>query len=87
MHAMTREDAVAQILALTPLTDAEVNGLLDCSSDELSLLVASVKGRGAMPTVSTWDVVVAILKGCAETAGLVIPIVGAISGVYGLGKL
>lgn len=87
---MTREDAVAQIVAKTPppgLSEADVNGILDCSPDELALLVQSHKDSGAMPSASAWDVFLEIAGGCVAVANVVIPITGALAGVYGIAKL
>jgi hypothetical protein len=41
---------------------------------------------GAMPSASAWEKAVAIMRTCAELAGLVIPVVGAVSGVFGLAQ-
>ena len=84
---MTLEEAIVAISTSTSLSEADVAGVLACSDDERAALIAAYKGAGRMPSASCWDVALEILKGCAETAAMVIPIAGAISGVYGLGKL
>ena len=84
---MTREEAVAKIVALTPMSEPDINGLLDCSPEELALIVQSIKDRGVMPDRSAWDVVVTVLGACVSVANVVIPLTGAISGIYGVAKL
>jgi len=84
---LTREEAVAKVVALTSMSEADINGLLDCSPDELALIVQSIKDRGLMPSRSAWDEVMTILGACVAVANLVIPLTGAISGVYGLTQL
>lgn len=84
---MTLEEAITQIATSTSLSEADVAGFLACSDEERVALITAYKGAGRMPTASAWDVVLDILKGCAEVAGLVIPIAGAVTGIYGVGRL
>lgn len=83
---MTRDEAIAAIATLTPLTASDLEGFLACSDDERRVLIETYRDAGVMPSRSAWDVVLDVLKSCAETAALVIPITGAIGGVFGLVK-
>ena len=84
----TREEAVAAIVSAVPaLTPSDIDGFLACTDDERQLIIQSYRDAGVMPKASAWDVVLDILKTCAEVAALVIPITAAIQGVYGVGAL
>lgn len=87
MPALTRDQAIAEIVSLTPLSTADMEGFLACTDDERATLIDAYRIAGIMPTASAWDHVLSILTTCAELANLVIPITGAISGVFGLGHL
>lgn len=81
---MTRDDAIAQISASTKLTPSDVEDLLACSEPELRELVAAYRDADKMPGPDAWTVVLDILKVCGEVAGVVIPLTGAIQGVFGI---
>lgn len=84
---LSREEAVAKIVATTPLSQADIDGLLDCNPEELALIIQSIKDRGVMPSASAWDVVKDILGACVDVADVLLPITGAIAGVYGIAHL
>lgn len=85
---MTRAEAVVAIAKIVPTwSTARVEGFLLERPDEQAMTIQALKDSQAMPSASAWDEVLAVLKGCAELAGLVIPIAGAITGVYGVAKL
>ena len=84
---LTKEQAVARIVAETPLSEGDVQGLLDCSPDELALIFQAINDRHQGIPRSTWDIVLEVLKVCADVAGLVLPLEGAIAGAVSLGKL
>jgi hypothetical protein len=81
---VTREDAIAAIAGETPLTAADLEGFLACSDIERSELVAAYLDAGKMASASAWDVVIAILKECAELANVVVPLEGAVQGIFGI---
>ena len=45
------------------------------------------KDAGKVPGPDGWQVFIAIIKTCAELANLVIPITGAVQGVFGIAAL
>lgn len=82
---MTGDEATAKLLTLIPnSTDQEIASFLACSDDERAIVIKGFIDSKRVPARSTWDEVVAVLKACADFANLVIPIEGAISGVYGV---
>ena len=88
---LTLDEAVAQVAAVTPLTEQDVRDLLDLAADpgaadELELLVQSYRDSGKMESRSSWDAVFDALKLAGSVAGAVGAIVGVVSGVYGLTK-
>lgn len=83
---MTRDEAIVKIATLTPLSTVDVAGFLACTDDERAALIAAYRDANVMATASAWDVVLGVLKETAELATLVLPITGAISGIYGLAK-
>lgn len=87
MTETTLDEAVTAIAAATSLTPDDVRDLLGCAPEELAALVEGYKNAGKMPDASTWDVVLQVLGTCVAVAGVVIPLTGAISGVYGLAHL
>lgn len=82
--ALTRDEAIAAISAATPLSPQDLDGFLACTDEERAALIQAYKDAGTMPSASAWDVVLDILKVCADLAALIIPITGAITGVYSL---
>lgn len=84
---MTRDEAFAAICAQCPwFSKEDLEDFLACSDDERVVLIRAYKASGVMPTASSWDTVIAVLKVCAEVAGYVLPIVGAVGAVYGVAK-
>jgi hypothetical protein len=81
---VTREDAVAAIVDVTPLTRADLEGFLACTDEERAELVAAYRDAGKMPSASAWDVVIDVLKTCVELAGIVSPLVGVIQNVFAI---
>lgn len=86
MPALSVEDAVAQIAAQTKLSPQDVRDFIACSDEQRQILIQTYKDSNAMPQASDWDKVIAVLKMVAEIASIVLPIVGAVNAVYGLGK-
>ena len=84
---MTREEAVAKIVAAGTFSGPDMDGLLDCSPPELALIVQTIHDRALSPPKSAWDYVVEVFGDCVAVADVVIPLTGAIAGLYGLGKL
>lgn len=85
---MTRAEALPALAALVPgWTPARVEGFLLEAPDEQAMTIQTLKDAGAMPAASGWEVFMGIVKGCVEIAEVVIPLTGAIAGVYGVGKL
>jgi hypothetical protein len=84
LRTLSREEAIALIVAVTPLSAADMEGFLACTPEEQAVLVQAYRDAGTMPDPSAWDRVVAVLSQCAELAGLVLPILGVVSGVFAL---
>ncbi len=85
---MTRDEAEAQLLLVLPdATPSDVASFLAGTDDDRALVIHGMKDSGKMPSASAWDRVLVILGACAALASLVIPITGAIQGVYGLRSL
>ena len=87
---MTRDEATADITAHCPWFDIrDLNDILDPSIAPIELeTIVRVYMNAGVPAAgpSSWDTFLVILKACAEVAGAVLPIVGAIQSVYGLAK-
>lgn len=81
--SLSRADAIAAIVARTPLSAADIEGFLACSDAERAELIAAYRDSEKMPSLSAWDVFLAGLKLCAELAGYVLPIQGVLSAVFG----
>jgi len=87
-HVMTKSEAVVAIVtALPALSEEDVRGFLACTDDERALIVQSYKDAGKVPGPDGWRVFLSILGACAELANLVIPITGAVQGVFGIAAL
>ena len=84
---LTFEQAIVAITTEYPfLSDADVRGFFACSDDERALIIQTYKDSGKMPGPSAWDVFLKIMAICVDIANMVIPLTGAIQGVYNLGK-
>lgn len=81
---MTRDDAIAQIATVTSLTPADVLGFLECSDEERLAIFQTYYTAGMLKRQSVWDDVLAIMKECAEIAGFILPVFGAVEGVFGI---
>jgi hypothetical protein len=82
---MTKDDAIVTIVTALPmLTQDDVRGFLACSGDEQKLIIQSYKDSGKMPGADGWQIFIAIIKECVDLANLVIPITGAVQGVFGI---
>lgn len=87
-HVTTKSEAIVAIVtALPTLSEEDVRGFLACTDDERSLIVQSYKDAGKVPGPDGWQIFIAIIKTCAELANLVIPITGAVQGVFGITAL
>lgn len=86
MPALSVDDAVAQISAQTKMTPEDVRDFISCSDEQRQILIQTYKDSNLMPAASDWDKVLAVLLVCAQVAGIVLPMVGAINAIYGLGK-
>lgn len=87
--ATSFEDVIVQFAAQTGFSTQDVRDLLspDLTDNDRKNLLQFYKDARAPVPESTWKTVLAILGDCEQVASLVIPIAGAISGVYGLTKL
>ncbi len=87
--ATSFEDVIVQFAAETGLSTQDVRDLLspDLTDDDRRNLLLFYKDARAPVPSSGWTKVFAIMSDCAQVAGLVIPIAGAVEGVYGLTKL
>lgn len=82
---MTRDEAVVALVQAIPgSSPQDIEAFLNCSDDERALIIQSLKDAGTMPDPSAWDRILSVLKACVDVANLVIPIEGAISGIYGV---
>jgi hypothetical protein len=85
---LTKDQAVVALVQLIPnSSEQDVRAFLACSDAERSLIIQSLKDAQIMPGPSAWDRVLGILRACADLAGLVLPIEGAIVSTYGLTRL
>ena len=80
----TKEEALACITTQTRLTKQDIEDLLNCKPEDLEVLVRAYKESNQMPTASSWETVLRILKACAEIAGFLAPIVSVLGAVYHL---
>jgi hypothetical protein len=84
---MSREDAMAAILEVVPLSGEDLAGFLACSDDERAALIVAYKDAAVPITKSMWDEVLAILGACAAFANLVMPIANVVTSVYAATKV
>jgi hypothetical protein len=84
---VTRDEAMAAILAIVPLSRPELEGFLACSDEERADLVLAYKSAGTIASPSVWSEVLAILGACDALFGLVSPLGGAVQLAYGLAHL
>lgn len=88
--AMSKAEAVAQLTIKYPELDPQdINDLLspELTDDDRTLIFTFYKNSGVAPVKSFWDEFLVVLNGVESVANLVIPITGAISGLYGVAKL
>jgi hypothetical protein len=85
---LTFDEAVVAITEEMPfLSDADVRGFFACSDDERAMLVQTYKDAGQVPAASGWDVFLTICTACVDIANVVIPLTGAIQGIYAVAHL
>ncbi len=81
-------DAVVAITTEYPfMSDADVRGFFACTDDERALIVQTYKDAGKIPGPSGWEVFLKIMGACVDIANMVIPLTGAIQGIYGVTQL
>jgi hypothetical protein len=86
--SLTFNEAVVAITTEYPFfSDADVRGFFACTNDERALLVQTYKDAGKIPGPSGWEIFLKIMAACVDIANMVIPLTGAIQGVYGVVKL
>lgn len=83
MPSLTREQAVAEIAGKTRLSAQDVNDLLDCPPAGLELLVQGYVDAGTVDR-NDWATFLEVLGRCAQVAQLLVPIVGAVTGIVGV---
>ena len=82
---LTFAEALVAITEEMPWMSADdAKGFFACSDDERAMLVQTYKDAGKVPAASGWDVFLKICAACVDIANVVIPLTGAISGVYGV---
>jgi hypothetical protein len=87
---MSKEDAVANLSIRYPqLSKDDISDLL---SDELSiadktLLIKFYRDAGLAPSASFWDDFLTVLKAVEGVINLILPITGAINGLYAVSKI
>jgi len=86
-ESLSREDAIAKITAVVPLSADDLEGFLACSPDEQAALISAYKDAAVPVTSDMWAEVLTIMKTCIELATLVEPIAGLVSSIFGIAKL
>jgi len=87
---MPKADAIATLSVKYPqLSKEDISDLL---SDELTLadktkLMEFYRDAGLAPSISFWDEFLVILKSVEGVIDLVLPITGAINGIYAVTKI
>ena len=79
---MTKEVAIAQITALTPLTADDIVGLQRCSEPQLELILRAYKTSGESAAKGMWEKVASILQQVPEWVGTGATIVGLIAKIF-----
>lgn len=78
---MTPEEAIAQIVATTPLEENDVRGIMACSPEGIAALVEGYRVAGVVNERATWDKILDVLRQVSEVASIVAPIEGAVAGL------
>ena len=82
---LSRAEATAQIAMLVPAWSPEVvESFLRCTDEDRAAILCCLRDSQVSPPANVWTKVLEVVKDCAEIASLVIPIEGAISGVFGI---
>ena len=84
---MTRDQATTQILALVPLTPAELDGFLGCDDQTRADLVVAYRNAGLIADASAWRDILAVLSACDALLSLVSPLTAAVMSSYAISKL
>ncbi len=79
---MTKEVAIAQIIALTPLTADDIAGLQRCSEPQLELVLRVYKESGKAADKAIWEKVAAIFQQVPDWVSTGASIVGAIAKIF-----
>jgi hypothetical protein len=88
--SLSKTEAEARLAVAYPqLSAQDISDIMspDLSNDDRAFIIKSYKDIGTAPTPSFWDDFVKIMGVVESVANLVIPITGAISGIYGVGTL
>ncbi len=81
---MSPEEAYSQMAAVTKMTAEDWRDFMSCSEADQTILIQNYKDLHGTPSISGWEKALEIGMKCVEIAGMIIPIVGAVSAVYGL---
>lgn len=85
---LTFNEAVVAITTEMPfLSDADVRGFFAATDDERALMVQTYKDAGKVPSASGWETFLKICSICVDIASVVIPLTGAIQGIYGVTQI
>ena len=83
--SLTYSEAIVQItLAMPFMSTDDVKGFFAATDDERALMIQTYKDAGQVPAASGWDVFLKICAACVDIANVVIPLTGAIQGIYGV---
>ena len=82
---LTFAEAVVQITLEMPfMSQDDVKGFFAATDDERALIVQTYKDAGQVPSASGWTIFLKICAACVDVANVVIPLTGAIQGIYGV---
>ncbi len=85
---LTFPEAVVAITTEMPfLSDADVRGFFAASNEDRALMIQTYKDAGQVPSADGWTVFLKICAACVDIANVVIPVTGAIQGIYGVATL
>ena len=84
---MTRDQATTQILALVPMSAAELDGFLDCDDQTRADLVGAYRNAGLIADASIWRDILVVLQACGSLLSLVSPLTAAIETAFAISKL
>ncbi len=87
MATLSLDDARTQIQAILPdMGPKDVADLFspDITETDAVLILTAYKDYAAMREITVWEKVLAVLNVCVQVAGIVAPIAGAVSSVFGV---